>query len=231
VDLPGIDSKFIETHCGVLASLLDLVLPSNAIDPDQSGLCNFASRYGFLDKPHQVRFRVLDARLALLPGVALPDITLDADSFATLNAPIRRVFVTENEINFLAFPPAAHSIVIFGAGYGFDAIGLARWLSHTTIHYWGDIDTHGFAMLDQLRCHFEHVQSFLMDRPTLMAHEAMWGIEKDQCTRDLARLNEAEKMLFDDLRDNRIRRGVRLEQERIRFQCIQTALDRLFDEH
>ena len=34
---------------------------------------------------------------------------------------IRRVFITENEINFLAFPRMKEAIVIFGAGYGWDA--------------------------------------------------------------------------------------------------------------
>ena len=33
----------------------------------------------------------------------------------------------------------------------------------------GDIDTHGFAILDTLRARFDHVESFLMDRDTLMA--------------------------------------------------------------
>jgi hypothetical protein len=103
-------------------------------------------------------------------------------------------------------------------------LGNARWLTRCTIHYWGDIDTHGFAILDQLRTRFNHVESFLMDRQTLMAHESLWGHESDQSLHDLPRLNAEERMLFDDLRDNRIRRNLRLEQELIGFGWVEAAL-------
>lgn len=224
VDIPGVHSKFIEAHRGVLAELLDLALPPQAIEADQTGTSQFAARYGFLDKPVRIRFRVLDGRLPFLPGSNLPDITLDADSFARLAAPIRRVFITENEINFLAFPPAAAAIVVFGSGYGWDALGRAEWLRHCVIHYWGDIDTHGFAILDRLRNRFEHAASFLMDRATLMAHQALWGEEGDQVAHDLPRLTAEERLLFDDLRDNRIRKNLRLEQERVGFRWVEAAL-------
>lgn len=227
VDIPGIHSKFIEAHRAVLADWLDMLLPSEAIDKGQTGGCQFASRFGFREKPNRIRFRVLDSGLALLPGAMLPDVTLDAESFARLTTSIQRVFITENEINFLAFPPAAHSVVVFGAGYGFNELRMASWVRHCTVHYWGDIDTHGFAMLDQLRSHLGHVESFLMDRPTLLAHEGLWGLEEDQVVRDLPRLTSAEMELFNQLRDNRIRKGLRLEQERIGFRWLQTALNQL----
>jgi hypothetical protein len=224
VDIPGVHSKFIENWRGVLTEWLDLILPPEAISKEAGGTGQFAVRYGFNDKPVRIRFRVLDAKLGLLTGPALPDMTLDADSFAKLNASIRRVFITENETNFLAFPCAVDAIVVFGAGYGWDALANAAWLADCSIQYWGDIDTHGFAILDQLRARFDHVESFLMDRPTLMAHRALWGEEANQVMRDLPRLNDAERMLFDDLRDNRIRKGLRLEQERIGFRWVETAL-------
>jgi hypothetical protein len=224
VDLPGVHSKFIEAHRAVLAEMLDLVLPPSAVAVERAGVAHFAARYGFLDKPVRIRFRVLDPRIALLPGPRLPDVTLDAESFARLAAPIRHVFVTENETNFLALPPAPDAIVVFGAGYGWDALAGAAWLAGCRIHYWGDIDTHGFAILDRLRAHLAHVQSFLMDRATLMAHAPLWGEEPDQVTRELPRLTAAERALYDELRDNRIRRGLRLEQERVGFAWVTAAL-------
>jgi hypothetical protein len=224
VDIAGVHSKFIENWRGVLAEWLDLVLPLEAVAVERNGGAHFAARYGFLDKPARIRFRVLDAQLPMLPGPALPDIAVDADSFAALAVPIRRVFITENETNFLAFPPLADTIVVFGAGYGWDALSKAAWLSRCSIHYWGDIDTHGFAILDQLRSRFDHVESFLMDRATLIAHEAQWGEEHDQVLRDLPRLDDAEQALFNDLRDNRLGKNLRLEQERIGFQWVETAL-------
>lgn len=150
VDAPGVDSKFIETHRGVLTELLDLAMPPEAIDTGASGTAaQFARRFGFLDKPVRIRFRLLAPSLPSLPGCqGLPDLTLDAASFALLALPIERVFVTENETNFLAFPEVAQAIVIFGAGYGWEALARASWLHRCRLHYWGDIDTHGFAILD-----------------------------------------------------------------------------------
>ncbi len=218
VDIPGVHSKFIEAYRGVLTELLDCVLPPEAVDPTASGISRFAARYGFLDKPERIRFRALDPENALLPGA---DISLDAASFARLDCKVSRVFVTENEINFLSFPSVKDSLVIFGAGYGFEMLRNVFWLSHCRIHYWGDIDTHGFAILDQLRNQFDHVESFLM------AFEPLWGEEDKPTQRDLPRLTAAESALYDELRDNRIRKNLRLEQERIGFRWVTAAVSAL----
>lgn len=224
-EIANVDTKFIETRRGVLAQWLDLLLPAGAIDSTRTGAAQFAARYGFREKPPRIRFRVLDNGVVALPGVERPDMALDAHSFARLTLPCRHVFITENETNFLAFPDVPKSIVLFGSGYGWEVLESARWLTDCALHYWGDIDTHGFAILDQLRCRFPHVGSFLMDRATLMAHETFWGDEQDQVMRDLPRLTTQERELFDDLRDNRIRRGLRLEQERVGFGWVRAALE------
>jgi len=150
------------------------------------------------------------------------DYTISAAAFARLDPAVHRVFITENEINFLAFPPAAESLVVFGAGYGFDALAPAAWLHQRALHYWGDIDTHGFAILDQLRSDFPHVLSFLMDRDTLLAHEDQWVTEPQPTLRDLPLLDGDERRLYDDLRWRRLREEpLRLEQERIAFGRVQ----------
>jgi hypothetical protein len=118
-------------------------------------------------------------------------------------------------------------MVVFGAGYGFDMLKGAAWLQQRSLHYWGDIDTHGFAILDQLRAQLPHAQSLLMDRATLMAHAAHWGEEPQPLLRDLPRLTLDEAALYDELRDNRLRPRVRLEQERIGFGWLQQALSAL----
>ncbi len=227
VDLPGVHSKFIEAHRGVLAELLDLALPVDAVDSGKTGISQFSARYGFLEKPTRIRFRVLDPSIRVVPGLTSPDVTLDADSFSRLYLDVRRVFITENETNFLAFPPVRNAIVIFGAGYGWDALARSHWLKKCSIHYWGDIDTHGFGILDQLRGHFDHVVSFLMDRATLDAHAPIWGSEDKPLRVDLHRLTPEERTLYDDLRDNRIRAGLRLEQEHIGFQWLSHRLQQL----
>ena len=229
VDLPGVHSKFIEAHRGVLTELLDLALPTEAKSINKTGISQFSARYGFLEKPTRIRFRVLDPEIGILPGATSPDVTLDADSFSRLNLDIQRVFITENETNFLAFPPAPKSIVIFGAGYGWDALARSRWLENCAIHYWGDIDTHGFGILNQLRGHFHHVASFLMDRATLDEHTQVWGREGKPLQVELHRLTPEESALYDDLRDNRIRAGLRLEQEHIGFHWLTCRLEQILD--
>ena len=225
VDLPGVHSKFIEAHRSVLAELLDLALPTNTVDRSKTGNNQFAARYGFLEKPTRIRLRVLDPAIELVAGSTFPDLTLDADSFCRLTVPVKRVFITENEINFLAFPPVRDAIVIFGAGYGWDALARSHWLQNCSVYYWGDIDTHGFGILNQLRGHFDHVVSFLMDRATLDAHTPLWGSEDKPLLADLHRLTPEEKALYDDLRDNRIRAGLRLEQEHIGFHWLVHRLE------
>ena len=224
VDIVGVDSKFIEAHRGVLAELLDLVLPPDAIESSATGVGQFCRRYGFQDKPLRIRFRLLDASLALPPGGVAQDFSVTQAAFEQLDMPVSRVFITENEVNFLAFPPQAGSLVIFGAGYGFEVLAGARWLHSREIYYWGDLDTHGFAILDQLRVLFPQAQSLLMDRATLLAHVAHWGEELQPVLRDLPRLTDEERALYDELRDNRLQAGLRLEQERIGFGWLQQAL-------
>jgi hypothetical protein len=252
VGVPGVDSKFIEAHRGVLSELLDLTLHPEAIVTSVTGVSQFCRRYGFRDKPLRIRFRVLDPSFALIAPGTDQDITLTQVAFGKLGdvlgsvsrgalgcalngeldgdfgKAIQRVFFTENEVNFLAFPPVPGSMVIFGAGYGFEALADAAWLHQCSIHYWGDIDTHGFAILDQLRAHLPHVQSLLMDRATLVAHQAHWGEEPQPLLRDLPRLDAAERALFDDLRHMRLRPrhgpSLRLEQECIDFDWVQQAL-------
>jgi hypothetical protein len=211
----------------MLAELLDLTLPPDAMEASATGLAGFARRYGFQDKPLRIRLKLLAPSIALMPGAGDADITVPQAAFEQLGSPLSalsRVFITENEINFVAFPPIANSLVIFGAGYGFEVLAQAQWLHQRPIHYWGDIDTHGFAILDQLRAHFPQVESLLMDQATLLAHADHWGDEPQPVLRDLPRLTREEANVYNTLRDNRIRPNLRLEQERIGFGWVQRAL-------
>ena len=226
IDIAGVHSKFVEANRSVLAELLDIVLPSNQITQPVS---QFNPRYGFLDKPTRIRFRLLDPACSPIAGLNHADITLDADSFCQLPPLASQIFITENEINFLAFPAVKNSIVIFGAGYGFSALSQAHWLKQARIHYWGDIDTHGFAILNELRSHFLHVASFLMDKETLIQFKALWGVEDKPSIRDLSYLTREEESLYNDLRDNKIQANLRLEQERIGFDWVLNRVERLDD--
>lgn len=223
-DVPGVHTKFIEANRGVLSELLDLCLPPHAILSQYTGVAGFARRYGFLDKPLRVRFRLLDPLLEVIPGHSTADTSVDAATFAALSVPVRRVFITENETNFLAFPPAPDSMVVFGAGYGWETLADAQWLRDVQLWYWGDIDTHGFAILDQLRARHPHVVSFLMDRETLVSHRHAWTAESSPLGHDLPSLTPAERAVYDLLRQNTLGRHLRLEQELVGFTQLTAAI-------
>lgn len=219
LDIPGIDTKFIELRRGLLAELLDQILPR----PDTSEWASqsFEQRFGLRSRPALIRFRILDPALFLN---GLNDITVPVEQLAGLDLAARRVFITENEINGLAFPETAGSIVLFKLGYALDLLSSVTWLDDREILYWGDIDTHGFAMLSRLRARFPHAKSLLMDRETLIAHRALWSCETTAHAGPPAHLNETERALYDELKEDRLGKGVRLEQERISFSWFQRAL-------
>ena len=233
VDAPGVHTKFLEGHRGILSELLDRALPPEAVDPSApSGAKGFEERYGLRRKALRVRFRCLDPSVAPCPFPLGEDLEAPAGAFGDLRPhlgrpPLRRVFVTENETNFLAFPRMEGSWVLFGSGYGFEALREIPWLASLTLHYWGDLDTHGFGALDQFRTLFPRTRSFLMDRRTLLAHRDHWVREEHPLRRDLPGLTPEEKALYEDLRQGRPEERLRLEQERIPLSWVQGALEAL----
>ena len=135
VDVPGVDTKFIEQHRSVLAELLDLQLDQDRIDP---AAADFEGRYRFRGKPAYVRFRCAD-------GSGFSELTVRTDEFTARPPGIRRAYVVENEITYLAFPCPADAVVIWGRGYAVSVLEPLAWLADTDVVYWGDIDTHGLC--------------------------------------------------------------------------------------
>lgn len=222
LDIPNVDTKFIENNKSILRDLLDEVLPDSAINRDATGFSThgFERRYFLQYEELPVRFRILDKKSAFL-GTAT-DISLPAAQFNALNFPCKKVFFTENKINSLCFPDVDDSIVVFGGGYGISILKKADWLRDREIYYWGDIDTHGFSILSQLRSYFPHVHSILMDFHTLDTFKAQWGKEEEEkrCRAELSYLTCDEWQLYSYLRDNVYGERVRLEQERISFSYL-----------
>jgi hypothetical protein len=221
VDLASVDTKFVEARRGLIAELLDEALPPEFVDGACSPTRQFEARYGLSSKPTLIRFRLLDPSLALH---GLMDVTTPASEFALLRPSVQRVFITENETNALALPFTPGSLAIFGLGYGLDRLGSIEWLRDKVIWYWGDIDTHGFAMLDRLRALLPDTRSFLMGEDVLLAHRSLWGTEDVQYGGRLERLTAAEQCVFEALRAGTWAPRLRLEQERIGFRWVEQAL-------
>jgi hypothetical protein len=220
----GVDTKFIENHTAILTEILDVILPETARDLTVNGLSNhgFERRYGLRYELPQIRLRILDKRLAIC---GLTDLTLSLLEFNQLELPINTVFITENKINGLAFPHVENAIVIFRLGYAVDLLVNARILQGVKIYYWGDLDSHGFAILSRMRGYFPQTQSFLMDNETLIKFENLWTEEPENkaITHKLANLTVAEQAVFQTLKTHRIR----LEQERVSYGYLKINLQKL----
>jgi hypothetical protein len=223
VDVPGVDTKFVERHRGTLAELLDLQLTAERVNASGDG---FESRYGFRRKPGYVRFRV-GAGVGLAGLAGLSELTVRVDELTTVPPGTARVYVVENEITYLAFPLATHAIVIFGGGYAVSLLEQLTWLADVDVVYWGDIDTHGFVILSRLRRHFPRLASMLMDRDTLLAHRSQWVTEAAPTTVPLDHLTPDEQDLYRALGTGEHGPAIRLEQERVSFARIRQALSAL----
>lgn len=216
IDVPGVDTKFIESNRSLIATLLDLQLDPGRVDAAGT---TFATRYGFRDKPRYVRYRWLDPARTT---AGFTELTVRVGELAPLD--VTRVFVLENETTYLAFPDVPDAIAIFGGGYSVTRIDGLSWLRDQPLSYWGDLDTHGFTILDTLRRQFPGVRSMLMDRATLLDHESQWVREDKPATGHLPLLTEPEAALYRDLVEDTFGPAVRLEQERIRYSAIATAV-------
>ena len=231
LNIAGIDSKFIEQHKGILKILLDICLAAKYINQPFTKLKEhgFEKRFGFRYDQPLVRMRILDPVLADEFG-GVSDISMPIEEFMTLDLLLDRVFITENKVNFLVFPALKNALVIFGVGYGVQLLQQSSWLAKCQIHYWGDIDTHGLAILSQFRGYFAHTKAMLTDQQTLLSSREHWGEEPPSKTHrgdKLDNLNEAEQQLYQDLKQHRWQKNIRLEQEYISYQLVMDWLEKL----
>lgn len=218
IPVAGADSKWLESRKAVIADLMA------AFQGDPTGERDFFSRCGLREQPSLIRMRVLDPALRACLG-GLGDISAPSEEIAGLDIRPTHVFIVENLQSGLAFDELPDTIVIVRLGYAVDVLGRLPWLQKAHCVYWGDIDTHGFAILNRARAYLPDMQSLLMDESTLMSHRDLWVDEKVQhASTELPLLTEAEQALYQSLKGNSRGQGVRLEQERIRWDVAWKAI-------
>ncbi|WP_108813196.1 Wadjet anti-phage system protein JetD domain-containing protein, partial [Xanthomonas fragariae] len=220
--IAGIDSKWIESRRGVVA---DWLAGLRGI----AGPRSFASLSGLRAAPDRVRLRLLDPALRQHVG-GLEDITAPIAQIAALHLPARRVLIVENHETGLACEALPGTVVLMARGYAIEYVRSIDWLRALPLYYWGDIDTHGLAILHRLRTYAPPTVAVLMDQATLEATpRSLWGHECEQHPEQrLDALNDEEQCLYAGLRSGRFGPSPRLEQERIAWDyawpCIQAAL-------
>ncbi len=184
---------------------------------------SIAGRFGFATGHLRVRFRLLDAQCRT-PTPGFDDIEVRAEDLARSGLDVEQVIVVENLATYLSFPATPRSALIFGGGYAASVTGSLRWLRDREVLYWGDLDTHGFAILDRVRVTVPHARSILMDRATLLAHRERWVTEPSPVDRPLPHLTDDEASVYRDLVEDAFGLSVRLEQERIPMAVVADAV-------
>jgi len=174
-------------------------------------------------KPETVRLRPSPS-LALTVG--LTDVTARLDELARVHLRVTSAVVIENEITFLTVPIPDDGVALWGKGFEVDRVGILPWLADADVVYWGDLDTHGFAILNRLRAWLPHTRSVLMDRETLLTHRDRWVVEDSPAAARLDRLTADEQSLYQDLVTDRYGERLRLEQERIAWDWAMERLPR-----
>lgn len=226
IDAPGVDTKFIAAHQTVLAALLDATLPAGAIRESASRGAEFARRYRFAEPPRLIRVRCDDGFAGLPPGVS--EVGWRVEELARLRVRVQTVVIVENLVTYLAWPIPAGGLVVWGSGYASGALLQVPFVRQAPrVVYSGDLDTHGFAILSMLRRGMPQVESVLMDRATLLAHEDRWGQEGAPTRAQLAHLTAPEASLYRDLVEDVYAPSLRLEQERLAWPWVSAAIDGL----
>jgi hypothetical protein len=170
---------------------------------------------GLRPLPYLVRCCILDEELRRRLG-GLSDVSARLDDLAALDLPARRVYIVENLQTGLAFGDEPGAVVFMGLGYGVGLLARLPWVARAACIYWGDLDTHGFAILDRARASLPGLESALMDEDTLLTFRELCVHEGEQSAAGvLPMLSPTEQEVYRGLKEQRWGVNVRLEQERI----------------
>lgn len=203
-----VHTKFVEDNKPILKHLLNFLIEEH-INKDEEF---FEIRFNLKYSEPLIRLRVLDEDISKKYFSGLTDLSITKTDFNHINLSCYRVFILENMLNFLTLPPLNNSISIFGKGFQLNLLKDARWLNDKHIIYWGDIDTHGFQILSQLRSYFPQTQSLMMDSETFNMFRDFVVQGSETSVEHLDNLTPEEDQLFKHLLSTKQNR---LEQEKI----------------
>jgi len=209
IPVPGLDSKWFEQHRTVLTSLRRATSAS--------------ADFGLRVVEREIAVQVPDWALAQSVG-GMTTFSASAGQLARLAWRPDRVVLCENLQSALSFDDLPGSVVLSRQGYAVDVFGEIPWLRRVPVLYWGDLDTHGFAILNRLRSYLPHASSVLMDRGTLLEHRDLWVEEPTPTAAGLPLLSADEQGTYQELVRAEHGDRVRLEQERIGWAWVRTQI-------
>lgn len=201
-------TKFVEQNDGIIKSLLDYLIPEYRRAEFEKSL---SKRYYLKYDEPTIRIRILDKELLINN---LSDLRMPLTDFENLNFNCCNILIAENKMNFLCLPELPSTIAIWsGGGFMISYLRDIKWLNKKNIFYWGDLDTHGFVILHQMRSYFSHTKSVMMDINTFELFKGEGLVSGEIVNIEiLSTLNTSEMETFIFLKEN----NLRLEQEKIR---------------
>lgn len=213
VPIPGVHAKWLNTHQPHILML--------------TGRDNL----GLLPRhPARIHFTYLDPTY-LATEARRHDSATVGDTF-TPPYDLTVIVISENKDTAIHFPPIEGGIAVEGAGFGGKTAAAFPWLTSVPqLYYWGDIDAHGYEILNGWREDGLNVTSILMDPATYDTY-AQYGTNTDQNgnllnpekPKPLTRLTPDELEAYDRLANPSFLGHRRIEQERIPLQVAADTL-------
>jgi hypothetical protein len=208
-ELPvSVDTKFVERNQRILRQWFDLVLPAHAIRADED---YFELRYGLRYVEQEVFIRFLDAVVQRELGFPVEALSLPLHTLGALAVRDTNVVVVENKVNALTMPSFPRTVVIGGLGNASILLRHVRWLEHSRLTYWGDVDVEGLEILSRLRKTFPHARSVMMDEDAIHQWRHLTGLGTGRRAEVPAHLTPSERAAFRTC----VEHNLRLEQERV----------------
>lgn len=201
VPVEGVDTKWLERH----RRLVERVAAALGVE----GL-------GLAGVPRTYRVRVLDDGL----DAALRDFSAPAAELATLAWAPERVLVCENVACVATLPPLRGVVAVHGNGLAAPLLAEVGWIRDSAVAYWGDLDSHGFAILGLVRAALPQTESVLMDVATLERFRPLAVPEPQPFRGRIGHLTASETAALERLREG----DLRLEQERLEGSHVLASL-------
>lgn len=208
-----IHTKFIENHQDIITRLLTFLLPSELINQnDKETEQKFEKKFNLKYDEPLIRIRILDPKLTTKYHLPFTDFSIPISELKQLNWQNHHFVITENKMSFLTLPLLENTLAIWGSGYKVQILKNLKWLSQSTLFYWGDLDIDGFKILAQLRSYFPNVISLMMDQETLTLFKDFIGEDTSGSkVENLTNLTTEENTILAYLFSHK----KRLEQEQI----------------
>ncbi|MCA9774616.1 MAG: hypothetical protein KC466_19505 [Myxococcales bacterium] len=200
VPLAGVSTKWVESRMGLIEPVLaacGLLRPGS----DRFERCGLIR-----GTAAQLSFRFSPGDFPVL------EMTCEARNLVSWPVTVHTLLVVENKTNILRLRPPPGYAVAWGAGHAVEAsfpdLEAAPGLR---LLYWGDCDSHGYAILNALREELPHIISVGMGIDTLHAYRDAFIAEPEEArmTGTMPRLNASEGAG----REHQLAHHARLEQE------------------